>query len=148
MIRGPNIAPNVSSDFPVTTVDILPTILDLAGITEHNGDGHSFKEELFKTGRSSYNRNLLVEYWGEGDASTNDPACPWGTDDTISVQFHHLSLSIFHFFLALGMCLWLLVQMSRLEEQHVQLSFGDLQRRQIQILRIRRGLHRSIQLDS
>ncbi|KAJ3618191.1 hypothetical protein MTP99_006213 [Tenebrio molitor] len=84
MIRGPNIAPNVSSDFPVTTVDILPTILDLAGITEHNGDGHSFKEELFKTGRSSYDRNLLVEYWGEGDASTNDPACPWGTDDTIS----------------------------------------------------------------
>ncbi|XP_044260630.1 N-acetylglucosamine-6-sulfatase-like [Tribolium madens] len=82
MIRGPKIHRKTISDIPVSAVDIFSTILDLAGLT-FESDGHSFKEFLFKN-ESFHNEYILVEYWGEGSASSIDSTCPWGPTDQLS----------------------------------------------------------------
>ena len=51
IVKGPNIVPNTQCDAPVSGIDILPTILDLAGSellsTKQILDGESFADLLF-----------------------------------------------------------------------------------------------------
>lgn len=79
------------SNFPISAVDIFPTILDLAEI-QIESDGRSFKKALFK--EDSANNYLLIEYWGEGNANTVDTKCPWGPKDQLSVNLF-ISKNIF-----------------------------------------------------
>ncbi|CAG5112325.1 Oidioi.mRNA.OKI2018_I69.chr2.g6551.t1.cds [Oikopleura dioica] len=84
LIRGPNVKPNSTIPYPVSTVDFAPTILDLANqnskklrFEDTNFDGESFKTLLNGSVDTSWRQNLLIEYHGEG---LNDPAtvynCP------------------------------------------------------------------------
>lgn len=52
-------------------------------------DGQSFiKAGDVETVLSSdySNRQILIEYWGEGDATTYDPECKWKKHDRLSVS--------------------------------------------------------------
>lgn len=62
-IRGPGIQEGVSLPFMASIVDVLPTIIELAGgVVPMSMDGHSFASALL-SGGSSFREKHLVEYW-------------------------------------------------------------------------------------
>lgn len=80
VVRGPGIRSKTTSAATVALVDLLPTLLDLAGISpEDDGlplDGVSFSRELLGNDDVFVaKRQLLVRHWGEADERTVDPAC-------------------------------------------------------------------------
>ncbi|XP_060533499.1 N-acetylglucosamine-6-sulfatase-like [Cylas formicarius] len=76
IISGPGIPKKTLESYPVSSVDVAPTILDLAGVhPPPSMDGRSFKKRLFKNWKQRGSRFGFVEYWGEGDAKTVEPAC-------------------------------------------------------------------------
>lgn len=76
------------SHYPMSAVDLAPTVLDLAGIKDdHDFDGKSFKKVLFNPENDSYNKHILIEYWGEGNARTIDPQCFFANDDNLAVPY-------------------------------------------------------------
>lgn len=87
MVRGPNIKPKSISNAPVLLIDIVPTILDLAVIQKPaNLDGISFKDQLNINERSdgdNFQRQLLIEYWGEGNMDSYNPECGWNSSDML-----------------------------------------------------------------
>lgn len=91
-IRGPKVPRKQLENYPISAVDIAPTILDLASIDPPEFmDGSSFKEELFKDNNKNVNkmqninRQIFLEYWGEGGSEFNvDPNCPWKFDKNVS----------------------------------------------------------------
>nr|CAH7766912.1 unnamed protein product [Callosobruchus chinensis] len=85
LISGPNVLQNTTDHYPISTVDLAPTILDLAGVEiPNNLDGVSFKQRLVTKEESSYERTLLVEYWGEGNQKSIDNTCPWKNDGNLA----------------------------------------------------------------
>lgn len=77
-------------NYPISAVDIAPTILNLANVTVPNFmDGTSFKDRLF----AQHNaiklppKYILVEYWGEGNKNSIDNMCPWAYDKNLSVYY-------------------------------------------------------------
>lgn len=91
IVRGPNIPAKTISSAPIVLIDIAPTILDLANVpkSEHL-DGISFFSNLFEPNESSENvtikRQILVEYWGEGNDKSYNSECPWNKSDRLSVS--------------------------------------------------------------
>nr|XP_022912032.1 N-acetylglucosamine-6-sulfatase-like isoform X2 [Onthophagus taurus] len=80
-IKGPKIRSKSLENRPISTIDVLPTILDLASI-EIPGDidGVSFKQYLFNPGDSkkpffddkNMNDYVFLEYFGEGGESVDE----------------------------------------------------------------------------
>lgn len=96
-MSGPNIRRKIVVRKPVSAVDLAPTILDLAGVKPAMSmDGRSFKDHVFgntnKRGRTGGNQ-LLIQYWGEGDATTVDDACNLHSGD-VSVSKAYVSFFI------------------------------------------------------
>ncbi|XP_057663660.1 N-acetylglucosamine-6-sulfatase-like isoform X2 [Diorhabda carinulata] len=84
IVSGPKIPAKSSETFPISAVDIVPTILDLANIDVPSYiDGISFKKQLFAEPSDSFNKTILIEYWGEGDTRRIDPKCAW-TDPNLT----------------------------------------------------------------
>lgn len=76
MVSGPNVLKKTVSEYPISAVDIAPTILDLAGLSVPNDmDGSTFVQELFFQNLGNLSRKILIEYRGEGKTETVDPGC-------------------------------------------------------------------------
>ncbi|CAH0549393.1 unnamed protein product [Brassicogethes aeneus] len=78
LISGPKIKKKSLSSFPISSVDILPTILDLANVKTPEKlkiDGKSFKEVLFEKIEKMFQRRVYIEYHGMGSGSTVENQC-------------------------------------------------------------------------
>lgn len=83
------------SHYPISAVDFVPTVLDLAGIeNNHDFDGKTFKTVLFNSEKVLYDKHVLVEYWGEGNAKTIDPECVFVNDNNLAVKYYLFFLII------------------------------------------------------
>lgn len=79
------------------TIDIAPTILDLADVEiPYYMDGESVKETLLHEKNLSFEKIILIEYWGEHDTNRVDAACPWKYDDQLTVKYFIICTSIQH----------------------------------------------------
>jgi len=76
IIRGPNVAKNVTSERPALQIDIAPTFLEIAGLDSMIMDG----VPLVK-GPEISQRRFLVEYTGEGGEGVSDACSQWNTGD-------------------------------------------------------------------
>lgn len=104
IVTGPNINAKLLINKPIALIDLAPTIFDWANVTKPDWlDGQSFATfielesntidenlEEFETSTirvddSVYERQLLIEYWGEGNADTYNPACQWRRKDRLNV---------------------------------------------------------------
>ncbi len=79
MIRGPGIPSKNQQGPAVITLDMAPTLIDMAGLNylDYGMDGISLLPMLKAAGQnnSEYNeREFLIEYHGEG-GNGNAPAC-------------------------------------------------------------------------
>ncbi|KAK9884362.1 hypothetical protein WA026_005309 [Henosepilachna vigintioctopunctata] len=75
-ISGPNIPRKKLNSYPVSSIDIAPTILDLLHIPIPTSmDGISFKKSFIHD--NSFNKYILIEYWGEANQKNIDKSCPW-----------------------------------------------------------------------
>lgn len=109
IVTGPGIRSKVIVQHPIALIDLMPTILDWAGIKKPEWfDGQSFADtmnyesnsidqvectserdlELQSTTVDSYRyeRQLLIEYWGEGTFETYNSDCPWHQNDRLNVR--------------------------------------------------------------
>lgn len=78
VIRGPRVQKNKTNDQPILNIDLAPTIIELAGLsTPKSMDGRPIK---FNAQNEELERNMLVEYYGEGKDGTVDQLCPWSYD--------------------------------------------------------------------
>lgn len=78
VIRGPKVQKNITNDQPILNIDLAPTIIELAGLSPPKSmDGRPIK---FDAQNEELERNMLVEYYGEGEGTTVDPSCPWSYD--------------------------------------------------------------------
>ncbi|XP_066148918.1 N-acetylglucosamine-6-sulfatase-like isoform X1 [Euwallacea fornicatus] len=87
LISGPGVGKKILEPYPVSAVDIAPTILDLAGIKPpHHMDGKSFKKQLLNKRNNIGYKFVFMEYWGEGAATDKsvDKSCPWGFDTNVT----------------------------------------------------------------
>lgn len=70
-MRGPNISPNTSSEYIISNVDILPTVLDMIGGIDipEEVDGKSFKQivEEPENNNIKWRQYLLSEYMANPD---------------------------------------------------------------------------------
>lgn len=98
---------NATDDQPILNIDIAPTILSLAGLLPPQSmDGRSIQFEgrndlegtkthrIERLGGEDKERNMLIEYYGEGKDGTVDEKCPWKYDsDNLAVSlvwlFYH-----------------------------------------------------------
>lgn len=92
IVRGPNIPEKSISTHPVALIDLFPTLLEWAGIRlPGNEDGISFSlipAKAKDTGYQNdvdYHRQILIEYWGEGNDKTFNPLCPGKRSDHLSL---------------------------------------------------------------
>lgn len=110
IVTGPGINSKHIVEHPISLIDLAPTILDWAGIEKPDDlDGQSFAElvnfesnsvdqiettsqnidyEKSSTVESpKFERQLLIEYWGEGNTDTYNELCPWNRRDRLKVSF-------------------------------------------------------------
>lgn len=83
LIRGPKVASKSLVTSPIALIDIAPSILELAGIPVPSEmmDGASFVSKL--SNMNIQERQILIEYWGEGNIDTYNPECPWQKQDKL-----------------------------------------------------------------
>lgn len=109
IVTGPGIRSKHVVEHPITLIDLAPTIFDWADIEKPDHlDGQSFANlvniqsnaveqvefttdgpdyETSSPGQSlKYERQLLVEYWGEGNVDTFNAQCPWSRHDRLNVS--------------------------------------------------------------
>lgn len=85
IVSGPGVPKRVLEPYPVSSVDIAPTILHLAGVkSPHHMDGRSFKKQLMNKKTAIGFKFVFVEYWGEGGEKTTDNGCPWNYDSNVT----------------------------------------------------------------
>lgn len=89
LMAGPKITPKTLVASPVALIDIAPTVLELAGLDVPDLlDGASVLSTL-EDAMEIEERQLLIEYWGEGTPETYNPDCPWQKKDKLSVGAKH-----------------------------------------------------------
>lgn len=87
-MRGPGIGAKTLVKFPISMVDLAPTLLDLAGIkVPSDMDGSSFKDKLINQTNFFEEGVILIEYFGEGNSNTIDKRCPWSYSSDVAVSF-------------------------------------------------------------
>lgn len=85
LISGPGVGKKILESFPVSSVDMAPTILDLAGIKPpHFMDGKSFKKQLLNKRNKIGFKFVFMEYWGEANEKTVDKSCRASYDPFVS----------------------------------------------------------------
>uniref|UniRef100_UPI00398E9AEB glucosamine (N-acetyl)-6-sulfatase (Sanfilippo disease IIID), b n=1 Tax=Pristiophorus japonicus TaxID=55135 RepID=UPI00398E9AEB len=77
LVRGPGIKPKQTIKEPILSIDLAPTILNIAGYDVlESMDGSSFLPLMDSSqNKTSWRTDFLVEYTGEGEDKT-DPVCP------------------------------------------------------------------------
>ena len=105
MIRGPGIASKNQQGPAVITLDMAPTLIDMAGLNylDYGMDGISLLPMLKGQDESEYSeREFLVEYHGEG-GNGNAPACQ------VLVNFKIVCsiVRIIQFVIILLLCIWM-----------------------------------------
>lgn len=111
IVTGPGIRSKHIVEHPITLVDLMPTIFDWAGIEKPKDglDGQSFARIAFThsntvehievtsenpeyetssmvTQSEKFEREFLIEYWGEGTTETYNSQCPWHRSDRLNVN--------------------------------------------------------------
>lgn len=77
IMKGPGINKNVENHQPVMNIDLAPTIIHLAGLeVPESMDG----KPIDMLNEKMSERNMLIEYYGEGKDGTVDEKCPWKYD--------------------------------------------------------------------
>lgn len=83
LVAGPNITPKSLVKSPVALIDIAPTIVELAKVKPSIPmDGESFLSKIDRPDIEE--RQILIEYWGEGNEETYNPDCPWQKKDKLA----------------------------------------------------------------
>lgn len=105
IVTGPKIKPKVLVNKPVLLIDLAPTIYDWANITKpdwldgesfanaidfetnliDDSDGVSNATDCAKSEAISYERQFIIEYWGEGTADTASSECEYQRKDRLTV---------------------------------------------------------------
>uniref|UniRef100_A0A182T8A8 Sulfatase N-terminal domain-containing protein n=1 Tax=Anopheles maculatus TaxID=74869 RepID=A0A182T8A8_9DIPT len=84
LVRGPSIKPKSVHDSAVALIDIVPTILALANVELPSSiDGRPLPLNSDET--TATERQILIEYWGEGTLETHNPLCPWSAEDRLQL---------------------------------------------------------------
>lgn len=95
IVRGPNVPIKRVVTAPVMLIDLAPTILNWAKVpVDYNEtDGQPFDIYFVENPATIPERKMLIEYWGEGNAETANPDCPyrksqrlWGCDKEFSCK--------------------------------------------------------------
>lgn len=87
LVRGPRIVRKSLTEYPISAVDVAPTILDLAGVRiPEYMEGITFKDALFNV-KDFFERVILIEYYGESDEATVNDECPQSNDNNVAVRF-------------------------------------------------------------
>ena len=94
IVRGPNVPYMSIVNSPVLLLDLAPTILNWAKIPINyvDFDGQPFDHLLLSSydlslqwpGDQIKERQMLIEYWGEGNADTYNPECPYKKSQRLS----------------------------------------------------------------
>lgn len=86
IIRGPNIPIKTVVASPVMLIDLAPTIFNWAKIPidYDDFDGKPFDHLLLGGEDKIEERQMLVEYWGEGNVDTWNPECPYNKHQRLS----------------------------------------------------------------
>lgn len=87
IVRGPNVPHKVVIDSPVLLIDLAPTILNWAKVHVNYDefDGKPFDYLLTSsTPEKIEPRQMLIEYWGEGNHDTVNPDCPYKKSQRLS----------------------------------------------------------------
>lgn len=114
IVTGPGIQANHVVEHPISLIDIAPTIFDWAGIDKPDSlDGQSFShlvnfesnsvDQVDSTSENSdyetssiqqhkFERQLLIEYWGEGNSETYNSRCPYNRHDRLLVKYSLFTL--------------------------------------------------------
>uniref|UniRef100_A0A182JMF2 Sulfatase N-terminal domain-containing protein n=1 Tax=Anopheles atroparvus TaxID=41427 RepID=A0A182JMF2_ANOAO len=82
LLRGPTIIRKSLQNAPVALIDIAPTILHLANL-EIPPSMDGLPLPLDKS--EGKERQILIEYWGEGTLETYNPECPWQAQDLLQL---------------------------------------------------------------
>lgn len=83
LIAGPDIPPKALVQSPVALIDIAPTVLEMAGLqVPAKMDGISLFDVVSQ--KDFQERQILIEYWGEGTLDTYNPDCPWQKKDKLA----------------------------------------------------------------
>lgn len=113
IVSGPGIEPKHIVEHPISLIDLAPTIFDWAGIKQpEHFDGKSFAELVNMKSNSGddtdvasensdyehssmaqspkFERQILIEYWGEGSTETYNPKCPWNKRDRLNVSENYI----------------------------------------------------------
>lgn len=97
-MSGPGIPKKTLVKFPVSMVDLAPTILDLAGVqVPRNMDGNSFKNKIINKTNVSDEGVILIEYFGEANRNSISKTCPWIYSSDVSVSYFSLCLLCLYF---------------------------------------------------
>ncbi|XP_050075402.1 N-acetylglucosamine-6-sulfatase-like [Anopheles maculipalpis] len=84
LVRGPSISAKSVHESAVALIDIVPTILQLANVdVPYSIDGRPLPLSSDRT--DIIERQILVEYWGEGTVETYNPLCPWSAEDRLQL---------------------------------------------------------------
>lgn len=84
VVRGPTVPERVIVNQPTLLIDLFPTIQEMIGVAPFEYlDGRSFYSDLmhaqrvedFQDLQQNFNRNMLIEHWGEFDRQQVEPAC-------------------------------------------------------------------------
>jgi N-acetylglucosamine-6-sulfatase len=89
LVAGNGIQAKSLVHHPVALIDLAPTILEWAGIESETlqMDGQSFAGRLRAQNDDQVEeRQILIEYWGEGSVETYSPECPWSKYDKLNVR--------------------------------------------------------------
>lgn len=111
IVTGPKIKSKLLINKPVALIDLAPTIYDWVNISKPNWlDGESFanimdvetnfiEENIDEESNASnetinvrleeapYERQFLIEYWGEGSTEKFNPDCPYQRQDRLTVGY-------------------------------------------------------------
>lgn len=83
-VRGPSIRSKTVQHSAVALIDIVPTILRLANVDLPSAiDGRPLP--LNSEPEDVIERQILIEYWGEGTLETYNPQCPWSAQDRLQL---------------------------------------------------------------
>lgn len=89
IVRGPNVPIAQTVDSPILLIDIAPTIMNWARIPINYSeiDGKPF-DHLLHQNKVEHSlieeRQMLIEYWGEGNSETFNENCPWRKSQRLS----------------------------------------------------------------
>lgn len=109
IVTGPKIKPKLLINRPISLIDLAPTLLDWANVSKPIWlDGESFARAMelesneisaeiesservgcesdrqLRIDDAPYERELLIEHWGEGNEKTYNDECPWQRTDGLT----------------------------------------------------------------